>query len=121
ARDEEAQLRETPAQQIAVFLQETLDLRRLAIAQSDDLVVQLDRLDRLDVDGGAAAGDAMDDPHQRALGFGADRDDVPVAPEGDESILQRPRHLGPGDDVVESVLETFVAPADLLPDRVELV
>src|SRR5947209_7664405 len=84
---EASDLREASAQQVAIFLQETLDLRRLAVAEGHDLVVQSDRLDRLDVDGGAAARDTVHDSRDGGLRLGPDRYDVAIAADRDEGVL----------------------------------
>src|SRR3989442_3101961 len=121
ARDQQAQLRQPPAQQVAVLLQETLDLRGLAVAEGHDLVVQVDGFDRLDVDRRTASRHAVHDPLEGALRLGADWDHVPVAADGDERVLERARHFRTADDGFEGVLQPFVPAAALLAHRVELV
>ena len=67
-----------------------IDLGPLLVLQRDDVVVELDRGQRLDEEARARARAAVDDPRQLALVLGLEQQHVAVVARRDDAVLQQP-------------------------------
>ena len=76
------------------LLQDAHDLAPLRVLHLDDVVVELDRRQRLDEEARAGAGAAVDDAGELALLLGLQQQHVAVVARGDDAVLQQPLALG---------------------------
>ena len=94
--------------------QDAVNLFRLLFLERDNLVVDFNGCERLNEQGGAAGGAAVDDARDAATVLCLDEDHVPAVPFGDHLLLQvLPRLLS-----AQIGLERTAQPAPLLPEAI---
>ena len=81
------------AEAVGQLPEDTKDLFALLLLERDDLVVDLDRAERLEIEAGAAAGAAVDDSRNRGAMLCLDDEDVAAVAIADDLVLQVFRRL----------------------------
>ena len=93
--DRALQIVGTPAESIRELEEDPAHFLRLLLLERDDVVVDLDRVERFEIDARAARGCAVHDPRNRGAMFGADDDHVAAVAIGDDLVLQVFRRVAP--------------------------
>ena len=99
--------------------QDALHLLRLLLLERDDVVVDLDGLERLDEQAGAAGGAAVNDAGNRGSMFGANHQHVATVAVGDDLFLQILRGFASAQERIERGPQALFLSAQALADRRE--
>ena len=108
------------AERIGEGQQDAPDLFVLLLLQLHDVVVDLDRAQRLEIEAGAAARAAVNDAGDRPAVFGPDDQHVPAMPVGDDLLLQVFRRVLAAQVGLERAAQPRPLPPQALPDPPQL-